>query len=619
MQQLNKETAYGVWNISGNFGELWGNTEIDGNKISYKSDELLAESITEEYENGVFVRKDTVKNICDKPLAINFARAVFNYDNSDFEVYTQYNMWLHESTGAWTHLNTTVSSASESVRNTNEANPIIALWDKQVNRGMVFHLVPESAWNMSVIRKHAELENQYVEVQIGIDSRNFAYTLNPGEELKFPEIIYYEIKSKTDLDCWKLHNYWIEKYPQKELPVIFNTWLATYDFFDADNIKELIVKAKELGCEYFVTDAGWFGSGNKRWAHAVGDWTENQTAGFCGRMEEVADFVRENGMKFGLWFEPERALNTADAYNAHPEYYIKSIVPYFGEFNYLNFADEKAFNYIYDAVSYQIRRCKIEFVKFDFNADMIRCDSQDAYISYFKGQRKFIERLKAEFPGLYIENCASGGERMHLGNCKMYESFWFTDNQNIYDSMEIIKNTTLRMPPQFLERWTTIGTAKAATPKQDDLLYSIGDAAFKHIVGVNENYIHAFLSGGPLGISFDLRKIEQPVFDRLKEHIEAFKKNRSFWQNARCRVLSDTESLFVLEYHDKSYTKAVIQVFAKHHTQAGIRVYPVLSENKTYIQEDGAEISGAKLMNDGVYIKINSLYDAPVVTLEEKE
>lgn len=616
MENINREIAYGVWNVSGNFKELFGNSEIDGNKVTYSNGDIYAESITEEYENGVFLRKDKIKNVSDRQLTVNFARSVFNYDNSEFEVYTQYNIWQQESTGAWAKLNTTISAASESVRNTNEANPVIALWDNQVNRGMVFHLIPQSAWNMSVIRKHADLENQYVEVQIGIDSRNLAIKLNPGEELEFPEIIYYEIKNKTDLDCWKLHGYWLDKYPEKKLPVIYNTWLATYDFFDADNIKEIVVKAKELGCEYFVTDAGWFGSGSKRWAQSVGDWVENQTAGFCGRMEEVAEFVRENGMKFGLWFEPERALNTSDFYNAHPEYYIKSYVPYFGEFNYINFADDAALNYIYDAVSYQIRRCKIEFVKFDFNADMICCDSQDAYLSYFEGQKKFINRLKEEFPGLYIENCASGGERMHLENCKLYESFWTTDNQNIYDSMEIIKNTILRMPPQFQERWATIGTAKAATPKQEDLLYSVGDAAFKHLAGVNEGYIHAFLTGGPVGISFDLRKIEQPVFDRLKEHIEEFKKNRKFWQTARCRVLSDTESLFVLQFHNKDLSENVIQVFTKRHTQAGIRVYPALCESKTYTLPDGTKKNGKEISDEGVHIKINTLFDAPTITLK---
>ncbi|MBQ7039538.1 MAG: hypothetical protein IJN39_03115, partial [Clostridia bacterium] len=203
-------------------------------------------------------------------------------------------------------------------------------------------------------------------------------------------------------------------------------------------------------------------------------------------------------------------------------------------------------------------------------------------------------------------------------NCTMYDGFWTTDNQNIYDSMEIIKNTILRMPPQFHERWVTIGTAEKATPKQENLLYSIGDAAFKHIVGVNEKYVHAFLTGGPIGISFDLRKIDDAVFENLKAHIAEFKMSREFWKNARCRVLADTESLFVLEFYDKAHDKNVIQVFAKRHTQAGIKVYPKLSENKIYTLPDGVEKTGSQIENDGIYIKIETLFDAPCVTLESK-
>ena len=148
------------------------------------------------------------------------------------------------------------------------------------------------------------------------------------------------------------------------------------------------------------------------------------------------------------------------------------------------------------------------------------------------------------------------------------------------------------------------------------MLYSVGDAAFKHIVGVNEGYIHAFLTGGPLGISFDLRKVDKPVLDRLKEHIESFKKNREFWQTARCRVLTDTESLFVLQFHNKDMSQNVVQVFTKRHTQAGIKVYPVLCDAKMYTLPDGSKKSGKAISDEGVYIKINTLYDAPVIELK---
>ena len=81
MQSINKEIAYGVWNVSGIFNEVYGQSEIDGNKITYTNGEIYAESVTEEYENGVFLRKDKIKNVSDRELTVNFACSVFNYDN----------------------------------------------------------------------------------------------------------------------------------------------------------------------------------------------------------------------------------------------------------------------------------------------------------------------------------------------------------------------------------------------------------------------------------------------------------------------------------------------------------------------------------------------------------
>ena len=84
-----------------------------------------------------------------------------------------------------------------------------------------------------------------------------------------------------------------------------------------------IEKAAQLGVEYFVIDAGWFGKG-ENWARARCDWEENLDFGFKGRMLEAAELVRASGMKFGLWLEPESAVRTAAAVEAYPEYYLEN-------------------------------------------------------------------------------------------------------------------------------------------------------------------------------------------------------------------------------------------------------------------------------------------------------
>lgn len=616
MEQLHKQKTVGYWNICGDFGELAGEVMQSGNDVCYKGEIFTVTSHTEEFENGVFVRKDIFENTSDKPVKIQHIQSAFAYDNSEFEVYTQYNLWQHEAKGAWSLLNTSVTAAVDSVRTTCGANPFIVLWDNQVGRGMAYHLLPESSWSMTVSRKHANLENMYVTVEMGLNARNFEITLQPHEKLELPEIIYYEVTDKVGLDGWKLHSYWLKKYPRRDLPVMYNTWLARFDKLNFDEIAKQIELAADIGAEYFVTDAGWFGHGDATWSESIGDWDENQNGGYCGRMQEVADLVRKHNMKFGLWFEPERALLTSDSYRDHPEFYIKSEEPYLGTQCFLDFANPDALEYIYNLVSNQIKRCKIEFVKFDFNSDMFYDSKRDAFMEYFKGYNEFISRLKTEFPDLYLQNCASGGERVTLPNCKTFDSYWYTDNQNIYESMRIIKDYVRCVPAQYFDRWVTVCTATNVTPDGQEKLISIGDAQWKHVVGVNKSYLHSFMTGSPIGLSCDLLKISDTVYAELKEHIAQFKKDREFWKGAVCRVLCDTPSLFVLQYTNGK--KNVIQAFTNRHTQVGIRVYPALEKDAVYTLPDGRTENGKTISEKGVLIPIDDLYVAPSITLESK-
>ncbi|MCI8694976.1 MAG: hypothetical protein HFH91_20155, partial [Lachnospiraceae bacterium] len=63
--------------------------------------------------------------------------------------------------------------------------------------------------------------------------------------------------------------------------------------------------ARELGCEIFEVDAGWYGR-EPDWSSSVGDWREKLDGAFYGRLAEFADKIRGMGMGFGLWMEPER-------------------------------------------------------------------------------------------------------------------------------------------------------------------------------------------------------------------------------------------------------------------------------------------------------------------------
>ena len=67
--------------------------------------------------------------------------------------------------------------------------------------------------------------------------------------------------------------------------------------------RQIAGKARELGIELFVLDDGWFGKRDDD-TTSLGDWYPDLRKlpdGITG----LAGKIRNMGMKFGLWFEPE--------------------------------------------------------------------------------------------------------------------------------------------------------------------------------------------------------------------------------------------------------------------------------------------------------------------------
>ena len=176
----------------------------------------------------------------------------------------------------------------------------------------------------------------------------------------------------------------------------------------------------------------------------------------------------------------------------------------------------------------------------------------------------------------------------------------------------------LRLPPQVIDRWITIGTISDATPSGEERIFSIGDAAWNHTVGVNESYLYGFLAGGPLGLSFDLTKVSKKVFEKLKTHIAKFKKERIFWKTANCRIVAEGSELFALQYSDEWKKKNVIQLFVNRNMQESIRIYPVLDPEIEYTLSDGTVATGKKLMDEGIHITIPKLFSVYSIVLENK-
>ena len=596
-----------LFDAIGSFGEIREPITVSEAGASLTKGGIRLEAVIEKSASGVIKRCDYITNLSEESESLYSLGSKFNLDGGEWEVYTQYNGWQNESTGGWAPLVSSVVSRCNSVRSSHDATPFMALWNKQNERGIAFHAVTGAAWQMRASRLYSNGgDDTGVEVEIGVLPDGFCYELKGGERLPFPEVLYYEFKSKRDMDCYKLHEYLNALYPRRETPVVYNTWLAKFDSFSFEELEKQLPRAKELGVEYFVIDAGWFGI-TKSWWSGRGDWIENKEIGFKGRMKEFADRVREYGIKFGFWIEPESASGASDKKAKNPEYFVSGKGSYF-----LDFTNPEAYDYILNTVCGLIEKFGAEYIKFDFNADLEYDKDHSAFIKYSLAHERFIKEVHERHPEVYLENCGSGGMRMTIRDGMLYDGFWPSDNESPYDGLRIYKDTLLRMPAQWIDCWTAIASVKGATPvysvASEDKIIACGDAIWHHVVGVHPSYLKGFLTGSPIGLSFDLNSLTEDTFGMLKEFITQFKERRDFYKTATARLLADTNTVLAIEYADNALEDIEITLFVNKRLQDGVCLYPAVDENKTYIDESGNKILGRVLAEEGVDFDIKHSY-----------
>lgn len=600
----------------GSFGEINGTVERGKSCIYQKTDEYLIKCTYEKDPYGVFTRHDTFTNISDHPISVSSLHSRFIFEGGEYEVYTQFNTWQNESTGAWQPLNTAVSVTGASSRTAQDGTPFMVLWSQQAQRGVAFHLVTNSAWEMKITRAGHYSKYTKVVAEMGILDYNFDVTLAPGESVTMPDIICYEVRNKVHMDCYKLHNYMHTKYPRKRLPIIYDTWMYRFDHITYENVSSQIALAADLGVEYFFIDAGWFGKG-KSWSNSVGDWAENMTGAFCGRMIDIANEVRAAGMKFGIWLEPERADPESDAVRYHKEYYIHGDVE--SDCYFLDYANPKAREWMLGVIFDLIDKYGVEYIKDDYNADMYFDVYHTAFQKYHEGHALFIKAIRDRYPDIYLSSCASGGMRMELGNYMRFDSTWPSDNESPHVEMRMYKNTILRLPPQGFERWSAIHSLGGFEPfyksfdgcqgSKTEHLIACGDAVWKHVEGVQPSYMKGFMTCGPVGFSCDLSLVSEAVRSEFKNYIAKIKENRDFWRTAVARIICDTPSVTTFQYSDMDLSQVVIQLFTSQTAQDHFTVYPELDPSKNYCINGERVLSGKEIMDEGIELSTPEWYD----------
>ncbi len=261
--------------------------------------------------------------------------------------------------------------------------------------------------------------------------------LEPGARLDLPatHVVFFE----GDLDCGgnALRRYIYDRITpplegRKPLPpVSYDHWFGVGGDVDVGFMKAQVGRCAEIGVEYFVLDAGWYaGCGPEGdFSLGLGNWTRVDLRKFPEGLEPLAEYVRSKGMKFGLWFEVERAHRGSDLVREHPQWFLDVG----GEDLHLDLSRREVQDFVIDLVGGWIERLDLGWSRWDYNigpkAFWERHDPTGKLMfRYVEGLYRVLDTLIQQHPSWLVECCASGGRRIDLGTLRRACTVWFSDH-----------------------------------------------------------------------------------------------------------------------------------------------------------------------------------------------
>ncbi|WP_422447191.1 MULTISPECIES: alpha-galactosidase [unclassified Endozoicomonas] len=297
-------------------------------------------------------------------------------------------------------------------------------------------------------------------IMLGISDFDFRWSLAEGERFTCPEAVMtfsHQGLGKMSNNFHRIIKTHLIPQPwqNKARPIQANNWEATYFNFDEGKLMKLARKAKDLGVELFVLDDGWFSNRNDE-TSGLGNYVEDKKK-LPGGLARISRKIRQQGLQFGLWVEPEMVSEDSDLFRQHPEWAVISPKrqPSLGRRQLLlDMSNPEVIDYLYQQLADVFRRAEVSYVKWDHNRNFSDVYSNHLppgqqsgfYHRYVLGLYRLLFKLKEAFGEVLFENCSSGGNRFDLGMTFFMPQTWTSDNTDAYERVAIQQGFSLLYP-----------------------------------------------------------------------------------------------------------------------------------------------------------------------------
>ena len=452
----------------------------------------------------------------------------------------------------------------------------------------------------------------------GINEDNSEYHLKRGETFKTPALaLSYSEKGLSGVS--RNFHKWGRKYRlqhgNKERKILLNSWEGVYFDINQQGMDQMMKDIASMGGELFVMDDGWFGDKYPRKTDnsSLGDWVVDRNKLPEG-IEGLLRDAKKNGIKFGIWIEPEMANTTSELYEAHPEWIVKApkrdaVLGRGGTQVVLDLGNPKVQDFVFSVVDNLMSKYpEIDYIKWDANMAIMNHGSQyltmndqsHLYIEYHRGLEKVCQRIRAKYPDVTIQACASGGGRANWGVLPYFDEFWVSDNTDALQRIYMQWGTSYFFPA------IAMASHISATPNHT----VFRTTALKYRIDV--------AMSGRLGMEIQPKNMTDDEKELCRKAIAEYKQIRPIVQFGNIyRLMSpyDKKGLASLMYVNDEQTKAVwywwkTESFQNEHLprikMAGLnptRMYKVHELNRIDLKPldvEGKSFSGAYLMLHGI-------------------
>ena len=564
-------------------------------------------------KEDIITRSVIIKNAGKAPVTVKKAQsACLDFLHGDYDLikfHGRHAMERNMERMPVSHESTRIGSRRGT--SSHQYNPGVILAGKNTNEdsGSCYGMLFVYSGNFLVEAEKDQYDQ--TRIQMGLTDELFAYSLEAGAEFTAPEVILsYTNKGLSRLSQQYHHcimNHICQgKYVHANRPVLINSWEAAYFDFTGDTIVELAKEAKALGIDMVVMDDGWFGKRNDD-NSSLGDWYVNEEK-LGGTLTKLIERVNAEGVKFGIWIEPEMVSEDSDLYREHPEWAItipgRKPVRSRNQL-VLDFSRKEVRDEIFKRICAVLDQGNVEYIKWDMNRSLADIYAPNVTYDYVLGVYDFLEKLTNRYPDILIEGCSGGGGRFDAGMLYYTPQIWCSDNT------DAINRTRIQYGTSFFYPVAAMGSHVSAVPNHQTgrvtSMHTRGVAAMSGTFGYELN---PALLNAKEKAEIRAQLAQYREYQELIREGDYYRLSNPFQDNfAAWMVVSDDRSKALV---------SVIRLTAEANPPAAYVTLKGMEEDAFYREKTTGKVyPGAALMEAGILLPAAvSEYEAYQIELE---